>query len=219
MACISINVPPALTNAQNSLGQATDAMLALTSESCNIFGALGVPQLEQGVQTILGAVGNAMGAVNDAIAQVQNILNSVLDTELGAVSDILNTITNGISQIFDFAQSAISSVTGMIDQAVGVLAEKANLTEILSCAGVLGQLGAFPPNVTDKINAVSGLLATGAPVTSIADSLIAGAKNSLVESATSGLDNLTSQIADKVNGSQDLISLNVDALRNFSCAV
>lgn len=219
MACISINLPPEITNVQNSLAQATNAMLAVTGESCNLFGALGVPQLEKGIQDILGAVGNAMGAVNSAIAQVQGILNNVLDTALGAISQILNTITSGISQIFEFAQNAVTSVTGMIDQAVNILAEKANLSEILACAGVLGQLGAFPANVTDKINAVSGLLNSGAPVTSIAESMIAGAKNSFVESVNGSLGNITGQIADKVNGSQDLIALNVDALRNFSCAV
>jgi phage-related protein len=219
MACISLNLPAEITNAQNAVSQATDAFLALSGESCNIFGALGVPELEQGVQTILGAVGGAMGAINSAIEQATQILNSVVDTALGAVSEILNTIKSGIDQVFAFAQDAIGSVTGMIDQAISVLAEKAKVTEILACAGVLGQLGAFPSNVTDKINGINSLLSTGAPVTTIANEMIAGAKDSFMTAANTELNRVMEGIGDKINGSQDLISVNIEALRNFSCAV
>lgn len=219
MACITLNIPQDLLNVQNSLGQATDTMLALTGESCNIFGALGLGSLEAGIQGILGTIGSAMGAVNNALAQIQGILNSVLDTALGAITNVLNTVLGGINQIFDFAQNAIASVTSMIDNAIGVLAQRANFSQILACAGVLGQLGAFPANTTASINQLQGLLSSGNPIGSIADTMIAGAKNAFSNSVTSAVNGLTSQIATQVNGSQDLINLNVDALRGFSCVV
>lgn len=219
MACITLNVPQDLLNVQNSLGQATNTMLALTGESCNIFGALGLGSLEAGIQGILGTIGSAMGAVNNALAQIQGILNSVLDTALGAITSVLNTVLGGINQIFNFAQSAIASVTSMIDNAIGVLAQRANFSQILACAGVLGQIGAFPANTTASINQLQGLLNSGNPIGGIADTMIAGAKSAFSNSVTSAVNGLTSQIATQVNGSQDLINLNVNALRNFSCVV
>lgn len=219
MACITLNVPQDLLNVQNSLGQATNTMLALTGESCNIFGALGLSSLEAGVQGILGTIGSAMGAVNNALAQIQGILNSVLDTALGAITSVLNTVLGGINQIFNFAQSAIASVTSMIDNAIGVLAQRANFSQILACAGVLGQIGAFPANTTASINQLQGLLNSGNPIGGIADTMIAGAKSAFSNSVTSAVNGLTSQIATQVNGSQDLINLNVDVLRGFSCVV
>lgn len=219
MACITVNTPQFLLDAQDALGQATNTMLALTGETCNIFGALGLGALESGIQGILGTIGSALGAVNNAIAQIQNVLNSVLDTALGAIADVLNTVLGGISQIIDFAQNAISAVTGMIDDAIGILAERANLSQILACAGVLGQVGLFPANTTSKINQLKSLIDSGNPITTIADTMIEEAKNALQSSVTGAVNDLTGQIADKVNASQDLINLNVNALRDFSCVV
>lgn len=219
MACISINLPSSITAAQSTLAGATDTFLSLSGESCNIFGALGLGELETGIQNILGAIGGAMGFINDAIAQIEGILNNVLDTALGAIGAILDTVLGSIGQIVDFAQNAITSVTGMIDEALGLLAEKAGISELVACAGVLGQLGAFPANVTDKINTITGLLSGGTPVTDIANAMIADAKGAFMESVNGALSGLTDGIANSINGSQDLITANIDALRNFSCAV
>lgn len=219
MACISINTPEFLTTAQNSLSQATDIMAALSGESCNVFGALGLEGVEEGIQNVLGAVGSAMSAVNNAIAQVQNILNSVLDTALGAVNQILNNITNAINSIANFAQEAIGSITGLIDDAINLLAERAGISEILACAGTLGQIGLLPPNVTDKLDKLSSFLSSDTPVRDIANQMIADAKNSLTSKIQDTVGGIVGDIGSKVNGSQDLITLNVDQLMSFSCAV
>lgn len=217
MACISINPPEELLNIQNALSQATDVMVALSGESCNVFGALGLEGVEQGIQNIMGTVAGAMSTVNNVIAQVQQVLNSVVDTALGAVNNIISSITNGIGQIANFAQTAIGSITGLIDDAIKVLAEKAKISEILACAGVLGQLGVFPPNVTQKIDKITNLLKSGNPVTTIANEMIAEAKDQLLGKINDTVTDLTSKIGFEVNSSQDLIRVNANALREFSC--
>jgi hypothetical protein len=219
MACISLPIPSSLLDAQSALNSATNTMLTLTGETCNIFGLLGLGDLEAGIQNILGVIGSAMGFINDTISAVQDLLNGILDTALSAVNDIIENILGGINQVLDFAQGAVNAVTGMIDEAINVLAEKANLAQILACAGVLDQLGAFPPNVTSTINDISGFLAADTPITDITNLLISGARDNLMNNITGGISNITGQIADKINGSQDLIDLNINSLGQFTCAV
>lgn len=217
MACIKINTPEALLNAQAGLSRATDVMLALSGESCNVFGALGLEGVEDGIQNLLGAVGGAMGAVNNAIAQAQEILNSVIESALGTVNQILDTITNSITQIANFAQNAIGSITGLIDDAIGVLAEKAKISEILACAGTLGKLGLFPSNVTASIDKLTGFLSSDTPVTDIANQMIADAKDQLTTKIQDTVGGFVADIGNQINSSQDLIAVNVNSLRDLSC--
>lgn len=218
MACISINTPDFLTNAQGSLSQVTDAMAALSGESCNVFGALGLDGVESGIQDILGKVGSAMSAVNDAIAQVQNVLNSVVDTALSAVNQILENITGAINQVANIAQQAIGSVTGFIDEAIGALAERAKISEILSCAGTLGQIGLLPGNVTEKLDQISSFLSSDTPVKDIANNMISGIKDDLTGRIQEAVGGFVTNIGDTVNSAQDLINVNIGQLSSFSCA-
>lgn len=218
MACISINTPDFLTNAQGALSQATDVMAALSGESCNVFGALGLEGVEEGIQNILGTVGTAMSAVNNAIAQVQNILNNVIDTALGAVNQILEQITGAINQVANIAQQAIGSITGLVDEAIGVLAERAKISEILACAGTLSQIGLLPPNVTETLDQISSFLSSDTPVRDIANQMIADAKDALTSKIQNTVGGLVGEIGNQVNRSQDLIDVNVSRLASFSCA-
>jgi phage-related protein len=219
MACITITPPSFLTQAQGTLSQATDIMAALSGESCNVFGALGLQGVESGIQNVLGAVGNAMGAVNSAIAQIQNILNSVVDTALGTINQILSSITSAINQIANFAQNAISSITGLIDDAIGVLKERAKISEILACAGTLSQIGLLPSNVTKTIDQINGFLSSDTPVRDIANQMIADAKNSLTSKIQDTVGGIVGNIGNQVNSAQDLINVNVNQLASFSCAI
>lgn len=219
MACISINPPPALLAAQGALSQATDIMAALSGESCNVFGALGLQGVEDGIQTMLGAVGSAMGAINNALAQVQNILNSVVDTALGAVNALLDGITNSITQIANFAQNAISGITGLIDDAIGQLVERAGISELLACAGTLGQIGLLPANVTEKLDKLNSFLSSDTPVKDIANQMIADAKNELTSKIQNTMQGFVGEIGNKINRQQDLIDINVSQLASFSCAI
>lgn len=217
MACITIETPPFLAEAQNALSTATDVMAALSGESCNVFGALGLQGVEEGIQNILGAVGGAMSAVNNAIAQIQNVLNSVVDTALGAINNILTTITGAISQVTAFAQNAISGITGLIDDAIGVLKERAKISEIIACAGTLAQIGIFPPNVTQTIDKIKGFLDSDTPVRDIANQMIADKLNDLTNKIQDTVGGFVSDIGQQVNGAQDIISVNLTQLGNFSC--
>jgi hypothetical protein len=219
MPCITFNLPPELLQAQTDLAGFTDKMLALSGESCNLFGILGLKDLESKIHSILGVVGNAMGAVNDIIATVQNLLNSVLDTALAAIAIVLDNILGGINKIIDFAQSAVNSVTGMIDDALGLIGQSAGVSELLACAGVLGQVLNLPSNVTSNINKISGLLSGGTPITDIANAMIAEGKGILSNKVDSEIRGLLYDVTSKVNDSQDLINLNLSELGRNSCVV
>lgn len=219
MPCISINMPSALLAAQGALGAATELMLKASGESCNLFGILGLDDLETGIQSLLGTIGNAMGFINNAIAQIQNILNSVLDTAAAFVSGIMETILGGLGSIVDFAQSAVTSVTGMIDGALAMIGQSAGVSELLACTGVVGQLLNLPSGVTDNIDKITGLLSGGTPITDIANAVIADAKNAFANEVNSKVDELLTGIEDKVNGSQDLIDLSIRSLGSVSCVV
>lgn len=219
MACVSIPTPELLTDAQNLLTNATNTMALLSGESCNVFNTLGLQDVEEGIQNILGTVGNAMAAVNSAIAQVSQILNSVLDTALSAINQILDTIINSINQIEAFVQNAIGQITGLIDQAIGVLAERAGISEILACAGTVAQIGLLPPGTTAAIDELNSFLSSDTPVGDIANEMIAGAKNQLTNTITNTVDGIISNIGNEINDAQDIIDLNVNALRNFSCVI
>lgn len=218
-SCISLDLPPEITALQGQLATATNTFLALSGESCNLFGALGLGELEKGIHGILGTIGSAMGVINDFITQIEEILANVLDTALGAIATILGTVLGAIDTVLTFAKDAITSVTGMIDGALNLLAEKAGLSEILACAGVLGQLGLFPANVTNNINTITGLLNSGTPVTNIANAMMAEAQGNFVNDVNTSLNELTDRIATSINSSQDLINVNVGGLRDFSCSV
>ncbi len=217
--CISINIPPALTAAQTTLSGVTDKMAALSGESCNVFGLLGLKDVEKGIQGILGAVGSAMSAVNDAIAQVQNILNNVFDTAVKTINTILKGIQDAIDQVAAFATSVISEITSQIDDAINLLAERAGISEILACAGTLAQVGLLPPNVTPTLNKLNGFLSSDTPVKDIANQMIADAKNSLNSTVKNTVDGFVADIGNQINAAQDIIEVNVAQLGQYSCAI
>lgn len=215
MAIISINPPKFLTDAQNTLTDVTDKFLALSGEACNIFGALGLDNVEQGIQSILGAIGGAMGAINGAIAQVEQLLNSVAESALGLVNQALGAITGAIEQIANFAQTAINSITGLIDEAIGVLAERAKIAEILACAGTLGQVGLLPANVTAKVDKLKGFLSSDTPISDIANQMVSDAKNQLTGKIQNTVGGFVDNISNQINSAQDIINVNLNSLRNF----
>lgn len=232
MACISYSpeILGTLSSTQNTLGQTTNGLLALSGETCNIFGALGsmgVPQeiqegiqnIEQGVQQILGSVAIAMAAINTALAQVQNILNSVVDTALGTIDQALGAINSAIGSVSTLAQQAASSITGFNNEAISVLRERAGISEILACAGVLGQLGALPAGITEKIDQITQLVQGGLSVSQIVNQMIADVRDDLVNRAQEAVEGFVADIGNRINSVQNIIDVNVGALRNFSCAV
>jgi phage-related protein len=231
MACISYSpeILGALSSVQATLSQITNGLLALSGETCNIFGALGalgvpanivqgIRNIEQGVQQILGSVGTVLAAVNSALAQVQTILNNVLDTALGAIDQALGAITGAIGQVAAIAQQAATAITGYIDEAIGLLKERAGISEILACAGVLSQLGILPTGITQKIDQITQLVRGGFSVSQIVNQMIADARDDLVNRAKEAVGGFVTDIGNQINSAQNIINVNINQLRSFSCA-
>lgn len=218
MSCIRIPLPSVLTDAAAELGRATDTMAALTGESCNLFGILGLGALEDGINQIFDAIGNAMAMVNEMIGKVEQLLNGIVEAALGPVFQLIAGIKNSIDTMIGFAQNAINQVTGMIDDALGLIAQKAGFAQIAACIGALGSIANFPPGVTSAVDKMNQLANGGTPVSDLANAMIADAKSAFMDEVNGKIDGLMGGIEDAINGAQNLIELDLGALGANGCS-
>lgn len=215
--CISFQIPSVLTDAQTAFGNLVEAFAALSGEACNIFGLLGLGELETAIQNVLGAIGDIMGKINNFINDITSKLQGVIDTALGAINDMISQVTGLIDQLGGMITDAISQITGFLDQALGILGDLAGVNEMLACLGVLSKLAGFPPHITAKLDAVTALLAGGTPITDIAKTVMAGAINDLKNNVLGAMQGIVDNITGGINSVLGGITIGLSLAGTASC--
>ena len=192
--------------------------MALSSDSCNILGAIpGLGAIEKGIQDIFGAVAGITSAINSAISRVLGAINNIIDTAVGAVTSIIDGLLDTINGIVDMVGGFVSQVSGMIDSFINVVAAQANLSGILGCVGVIGKLTGMPAGVSADIDALSAKLASGSAVSDIVAEGIADIKNSAANAATDTLNGINDKINGTITNALGNINLGIASLKAFEC--
>lgn len=218
MPCVSLELDPGFTNALGNLQNASNVLMALSSDSCNILGAIpGLSAIEKGIQDVFAAVASITSAINNAIGRILSSINNVIDTAVGAVQNIIGNMLSAFNNIVDMVGGYVSQVAGMIDSFINVVAAQANLSGILSCVGVIGKLTGMPAGVSADIDALSAKLASGSAVSDIVAEGIADVKNAAANAATEGLSNIMSSIDNAITSKLNSIDLGIASLRAFEC--
>jgi len=218
MACVSIDLNSGFGNALGSLQNTSSALMALSSDSCSILGAIpGLDAIEAGIQDVFAAVAGITSAINDALGRIMSSINNIIDTAVAAVQNIINNLLNVFNSVVDAISGVVSQVTGMIDNFINVAAAQANLSGILSCIGVIGKLTGMPAGVSSEIDNLSAKLASGTAVSDIVADGIADIKNAAVDSATGGLNDIMGNLTDPITSKLDSIDLGIASIKVFQC--
>jgi phage-related protein len=218
MPCVSLELNPGFNNALGSLQNASNVLMALSSDSCNILGAIpGLGAIEKGIQDVFAAVAGITSAINNAISRILGSINNIIDTAVGAVQNIIGNLLTTFNSIVDTVGGFVSQISGMIDSFINVVAAQANLSGILSCVGVIGKLTGMPEGVSSQIDDLAAKLASGSAVSDIVSEGIADIKNAAASAATDALNGINDKINGTITNALGNINLGIASLKAFEC--